>query len=299
MFDNEAGDDYDVVRDTGTEAAGAELQIIPGGAGPGTSTGTSTIASPRTDSILYTIVSSLRDENGLIVTGPTPVMSEYIWAGNLVAPAGALYTPGQGMAFASYGGSLSLDVDTNMVDNFSPGTMGIYVERFDGNEQYPATFASPREDYNIGLIRLYTPVLSDDVTPPYIFINEESSGMAITDEPYKMTAGVLYSNAEIIGLESKYGYLPTGATVESKIKEIFHNLAVELVLTYTSRGPAGHKITNYKTLTYSDFVTISDLEMQQVSNVEGSATLATGSAVTPLVSVPSGFAATSVVESGY
>ena len=298
MFDNEAGDDYDVVRDTGTATA-APLEMTPGGAGPGISTGTSTIASPRTDSILYTIVSSLRDENGLIVTGPTPVMSEYIWAGSLVAPAGALYTPGQGMTFASYGGNLSLDVDTNMVDNFSPGTMGIYVERFDGNEQYPGTFTSPREDYNIGLIRLYTPVLSDDVTPPYIYVSEESSGMAVTDEPYKMTAQVLYSNAEIIGLESKYGYLPTGATVESKIKEIFHNLAVELVLTYTSRAPAGHKITNYKTLTYSDFVTISDLEMQQVSNVEGSATLATRSDVIDTSSDTSAFTATSTVVQDY
>ncbi len=213
--------------------------------------------TPRTDSILYTITDSMRDTNGLINTGPTAVMTEYVWGGNQISPAGTFFIPGTTISVATHEtlpDQLSTP-DTDMLDNFSPGTMGIYVERFDGNEQYPVGLET---DHDLGNITLFTPLDSAGVFPPNIMAQLGSN-------PLVSTSQVQYSNDEMIGLEAKYGSLPTGVSIADRIGEVFYNLGVELVATYTARTPAGHKIQNYKTLFYNDLISItSDEDIETV-----------------------------------
>lgn len=209
--------------------------------------------TPRTDSILYTITDFSRDTSGLINTGPAAVMTEYVWGGNQINPAGSFFIPGTTIAATTaevLPGQLATP-DTDMLDNFSPGTMGIYVERFDGNAQYPAVLEA---DHPLGNITLFTPLDSSGVTPPNIIAQLGGSNPLVSD------SSVQYSNDEVIGLEAKYGSLPTGVSIADRIGEVFYNLGVELVATYTARTPAGHKIHNYKTLFYNDLISITSVE---------------------------------------
>ncbi len=226
----------------------------------------------RTDSILYSI-SNTKLEDGLIITGATPVMTQYVWGGNALNPAGSFIAPGSDMSAATVTADM-IDPDVNMLDNFEAGAVGIYVERFDGNLQYPSTFQTNMDTgaADLGKITLYTPMAAD--SPSIIPEAEPDSDM-------KLSSLVAYSTDEIVGLEAKYGTLPTGVNANQKIREIFYNLGTEAVSTFTARAPASHKIHNYTKLNYTDLITIEDLESAEQINITGGAVTDTQERVRP------------------
>ena len=226
-----------------------------------------TTTGPQGDlSILSTISSTYKDEEGLISTGP--IEFTYRNFGSMIAGMSLDPETFVGAASDARTSADTLESGTAaVISDFDPKAMGIFTQLYAGQifhiPHEGSIYDSETESYTETTFRLYAPFQSFDPASPSIGADfDAESG---DSEQHTIT----YSDDEIDGLADKFPYLPSSTSTEDLIQDAMLSMAIDVLQTFPSKQLHYSK-AKHPRITSNNLKAFRTNELAQGMNIQAS-----------------------------